>query len=618
MSAKHPPHRGLSPLQQHQLAAAQRHLGDGDPATAAQLAEGVATQTPQAVDAWHLWAVALAQAGRHEEACGGPFKHALALAPDNPYLLANCATALRRIGRREEAVELWRRAVAAAPTFGQAWLDLGLAELDQGHFSEAAEALRHATRIMPASSAAWHGLGSALDEQGDATEAEASLRRAVACESRQPVALIHLGNLLRHRARLDEALACYAEARRAGGETPELLDSLTGALVDAGKIDDAIATARHLTGTFPHFVPGHQTLASILWEYIPATSHGEDPLAGFASVVDTHPDHLSLRLAYAQMLKQTGRGEAALEQAAMLRAREDSPVLKQFVADTLESLGRTQQAAPLYHDLYQDERMRQPGFLNPYARHLLKSGEWLNAATIAEQSCARDPDNQESWAYLATAWRLLGDPREFWLCDYERFITLIDVEPPEGYRDIRHALDDLESTLLQLHRASREPVQQSLRQGTQTAGNLFGRSDPAIRMVEHWIRQASTRWVDRLPDDSQHPFLRRKGLPIRVKGAWSVRLSSSGHHVNHIHQHGWISSAFYVGLPPAMTSHQGHAGSIQFGQPPQELGLDLPARRIIAPREGSLAVFPSYMWHGTVPFQDEACRLTVACDMVSG
>jgi tetratricopeptide (TPR) repeat protein len=620
MSATHPPHGRLSPLQLNQLAAAQRYLRDGDFAAAAQSAEAVATQAPLVLDPWHLWAVALAQAGRHEEACNGPFGHALKLAPDNPHVLANFATALRHIGRLDEAVDLWRRAGAVNPTFGQAWLDLGMAELDRGNFREAGEAFGRAVRVMPDQSQAWHGLGSALDAQGHAAQAEEALHKAVACEHCQPVAWIHLGNLLRRRACLDEALSCYSQARSAGDETPELLDAQAGVLLDAGRIEDAIATARRLTVLFPRFAPGQQTLASMLWEYGSAQTHDGDPLARFTSAVDSYPDEALLRFTYARMLKQTGRGEAALEQAAVLKSKAngDDPLLKQLVADTLESLGRSHEAAPLYRSLYRDERMHEPAFLNAYARHLLRTGEWATAAAIAEESCTRDPNNQESWAYLGTAWRLLGDPREFWLCDYERHVALVDVEPPEGYRDIHQFLDALETALAPLHRASREPIQQSLRGGTQTAGNLFGRAEPAIRGIESAIRQAAGRWVDSLQLDRAHPFLGRRNHPIQVRGAWSVKLSSAGHHVNHIHQHGWISSAFYVRLPAAMGRPGSHAGSIQFGQPPKDLGLDLPPRRIIDPHEGSLAVFPSYMWHGTVPFHDEGHRLSVACDMIGG
>lgn len=80
-----------------------------------------------------------------------------------------------------------------------------------------------------------------------------------------------------------------------------------------------------------------------------------------------------------------------------------------------------------------------------------------------------------------------------------------------------------------------------------------------------------------------------------------------------------MSSAFYVSLPPSVRSQSaagGQAGCIQFGQPPLELGLGLPPRRVIRPEPGKLALFPSYMWHGTVPFEDTQPRITIAFDMV--
>jgi hypothetical protein len=58
------------------------------------------------------------------------------------------------------------------------------------------------------------------------------------------------------------------------------------------------------------------------------------------------------------------------------------------------------------------------------------------------------------------------------------------------------------------------------------------------------------------------------------------------------------------------------AGCLQFGEPPTELGLGLGPRRIIKPRAGRLVLFPSYLWHGTLPFTDDAPRMTVAFDVV--
>jgi hypothetical protein len=56
------------------------------------------------------------------------------------------------------------------------------------------------------------------------------------------------------------------------------------------------------------------------------------------------------------------------------------------------------------------------------------------------------------------------------------------------------------------------------------------------------------------------------------------------------------------------------AGWIRFGQPPPELGLDLPHTAQLEPRPGRLVLFPSTMWHATVPFE-EGERLVVAFDV---
>lgn len=180
-------------------------------------------------------------------------------------------------------------------------------------------------------------------------------------------------------------------------------------------------------------------------------------------------------------------------------------------------------------------------------------------------------------------------------------------------------MDDLRATLERMHTARTEPLVQSLRKGSQTPGRLFGRSDPAIRIVEEALQQAIEAWLRSLPANADHPFLRRRASGVRFTGSWSVKLRSAGNHVNHIHPEGWISSAFYVSLPPSVVSADSSAdrsGHIQFGQPPVELGLDLPPRRVVKPVVGTLALFPSYMWHGTVPFLDQQPRMTIAFDMI--
>ena len=75
-----------------------------------------------------------------------------------------------------------------------------------------------------------------------------------------------------------------------------------------------------------------------------------------------------------------------------------------------------------------------------------------------------------------------------------------------------------------------------------------------------------------------------------------------------------MSSAYYARLPPSNEQAQErHEGWIHFGVPPENYGIDLAPRRIVQPQPGRLVLFPSYMWHGTIPFSD-GDRLTAAFD----
>jgi len=155
-----------------------------------------------------------------------------------------------------------------------------------------------------------------------------------------------------------------------------------------------------------------------------------------------------------------------------------------------------------------------------------------------------------------------------------------------------------------------------LRGGTQTDGPLFSRIAPEIQQLRAAVVAAVEQYVAGLPPiEPQHPLLGfRRDRPVRFAGSWSVRLRDSGYHVSHVHPQGWISSALYVALPDADRAADPHAGWLALGAPPASLVSSPLAARFIEPKPGRLVLFPSWMWHGTVPFQAGE-RLTVAFDV---
>jgi hypothetical protein len=218
------------------------------------------------------------------------------------------------------------------------------------------------------------------------------------------------------------------------------------------------------------------------------------------------------------------------------------------------------------------------------------------------------PDADHIWPYLSVAWRLLDDPRWEWLEGDPRLIGTYDIGEALG------PIDELASTLRALHTARVEPLDQSVRGGTQTDGPLFARVDPVIQAARAGIVAIVQRHLASLPDDPTHPHLKYTHAPVRFAGSWSVRLTGGGHHANHVHPRGFVSSALYVVVPSEADSGPPPAGHLALGQPPAELGLDLPPIRVIAPKPGHLALFPSTMWHGTIPFAGGE-RMTIAFDV---
>lgn len=608
--------RPLDPAQAQRFLAAQARLQEGDGAAALRLARALVTEAPQAADAQLLLAMCLADAG---DAAGAhaAFGRAAALAPGNEVIALNHATWLGRSGRPEEALRVLRGCAATVRTA----LHAGSLHLHLGRPREARVEFERALALGPATARAWHGLGSALQALDELEAADEALQRAIALAPDEAPAWVNRGAVLRRLGRLQAARDCLLHAQALGHDTPEVRNALLGLLQDQGQPAQALAAARALVARDPGFVGGHESLAHLLWEHGDALAPGEDPLAPLCAAARAQRANLPLQLACVRALLEAGRSADALEWLEPLRkASPGQPALDWLAADALDRLDRGSEAGVLYARVAAQLGDLRVDFLNAHARHAFRAGKPDLARTCAARATRRDPCNQEAWSLLGTAWRLAGDPREDWLFGYDRLVGEIAVEPPSGHDDLPGFLQMLDATLAGLHLASREPRAQSVRGGTQTPGRLFGRDDPVVSAAAEALRAAVEAWLAGLPADPGHPFLARRQRGVRFVGSWSVRLRSAGHHADHIHDEGWLSSAFYVALPPSVqrsvaAADGGGPGWLRLGQPMASLGLGLGPRRLLQPRPGTLVVFPSYLWHGTLPFDDAEPRVTVAFDM---
>jgi uncharacterized protein (TIGR02466 family) len=144
---------------------------------------------------------------------------------------------------------------------------------------------------------------------------------------------------------------------------------------------------------------------------------------------------------------------------------------------------------------------------------------------------------------------------------------------------------------------------------------LFGAGHALVEKARARIEQAISSYIADFQADAGHPFLARHSRNFRYAGAWSCLMRGQGFHTNHLHPEGWISSCYYVTVPGETDNHETRNGWIKFGEPSLELPLKDPVRRAVQPVPGRLVLFPSYMWHGTIPLEAGSPRTTIAFDV---
>lgn len=496
---------------------------------------------------------------------------------------------------------------AALPPLGvdpgdaDAAYNAGLGALNSGREEEGLELLGRALAKNPRDSRLWQVAALLHRSLDDLAEAVVHFAKAASLAPLDP--LIAHGHA---RAAMEAgypSVALFEKARRLAPLDGSVILGLGAARFAEQGPDRALAEIAAQLRQHPGWLPGHEFAASLLY----MTGRRAEVTSFFEEALTAAPDFVDLWRDLITTLMHAGRYEEAL--AIVGRGR--SAAGPHLVFDANEAvchaeLGHTEIADRLFAGL---TAVDDVNLTIRKIRHLLRTGRAREAAELAEP-ISKGPAAFMVWPYLSIAWRLLGDPRWAWLEGNDRLVGVYDLE------DSLPPLDELAGRLRSLHISSGQPLEQSVRGGTQTEGILFARAEPEIRALRAAIVSAVERHIAQLPPrDPAHPTLSpRRGSKVRFSGSWSVRLTGAGHHANHIHPAGWFSSALYVGLPDEAKRGPAPAGWLTLGEPQAELGLDLEPFRMVEPKPGRLVLFPSTMWHGTRPFADGE-RLTVAFDV---
>ncbi len=488
-----------------------------------------------------------------------------------PSPAADLATARAHLasGRLEEAGAACEALLHATPDDAAGLHLLALVRGRMGHLPDGIRLLERVVALTPGAGAARSDLGAMLIAAGQPERAEPQLAVAVGLQPGSIEARVNLGNALHAQGKLEGAEATYRAALGLDPRHVRGLLSLGNLLVQTRRPDEAALLLATAAGLAPGSAAAHLFLGDALRDL----GRHDEALASYGRALAIEPAHPDANENLGCALKGRNQFEAAIRH---LRA-SGKPFARAQALDCELRLGRT------------------GAFFS-----------WLEA------NAAREAGNLHSASLSAYAAWHCGRPDPHPFCPEPlRYVRVLDrYTAPADAGFLRELIAEAGAV-----EEVWEPKGVTTTLGFQTGGNLFAKARPG-GALERLAADLGAE-LERYRAGLSPPGI---GLVANWPAAtvlhgWFVRLVTGGHQAFHNHPYGWMSGCLYLQMPERSPPGE---GAIEFslagdgfpflsGRPSPSLTHQ--------PRPGQLALFPSSLFHRTIPFRSDEERLCIAFDL---
>lgn len=535
----------------------------------------------------------------------------LKVAPKQPHVLNNLGNCFKKVSNFPEATKCYEKAIRLQPDYLDAYSNLILIHLALSELSRAKRVCEQGLEKLPNNLKLLKHKARCLRELNLFDES-IKLYKLLLQNNSQAVDVLHdLGITYRLNGEPKEALSHYLTAARLGLDNYQLSHNIANAYSDMGDLQSAISFYSKAIQQNPGYVESHKNLNELLWE----TGDEDKLLNSYFYGFDRTQNNQDLKLAYARSLLRFSQEQQALDFLSPLANEfKTDPEFYDLLGLSLKGLDLNDKALEVMAQGVNLKGASNDQIIN-YSVLLMECGKQDLAREFLEAVIEKDQNDQMAIAYLQSCKRIQSLTKEFEFNDHADCVQEFTIDIPQGFDSIETFCAELKLYLDSLHTAEREPYEQTLKGGTQTRGNIFDDRNEYIQVLRENIEKCIEAYVSeigpKLWSDDQLKLIK----DYKFVGSWSVQLKEDGFHVPHIHPMGWISSCFYVDLPDEINDSNDCQGWFQIGQPKLSSKVELPPIKKFKPTVGHLLLFPSFLWHGTIPFKSEKARTTIAFDV---
>ena len=472
-------------------------------------------------------------------------------------------------GKLAEAEVAAKKLVARYPNTFILYQILGTSQDGLSKLSEAVNSYSKALAIQPNTPDLHFNLGITLTNLNRYEEAEASYRKAIALQAGFFEAHGNLGTVLKKQGRLEEAVASYRTALSTH-EDPRGHFNLGTALRDKGKLEEAITHFKQAIKMFPNYADAHNYLGECYRDQ----GNMEDAIKCYFDTLALNQNHAGANYNMGEFLYLAGRFDEAVDylERSKLDDWQERALYCTYKAEHFDLFKSK------LDNIIATRKKHDAAFLQTLSTH-----HAVNFGTEDQYNFCK---NGFDFVYQKSIHELAEPNSQF----------------------LKDLLHDIDNTAIEVR------AQGMIINGKQSAGNLFKRPEASFRKLGEIVKQEFLNYKNQFAG-ADCELIKSFPKELEFTSSWYVRLRSGGYLERHIHEVGWISGAVYLVLPKDKKDPT--EGCFEYGLH----GDNYPQKHsnfpvgIASPSVGDIVLFPSSLFHRTIPFNSNEERICIAFDL---
>ena len=444
--------------------------------------------------------------------------------------------------------------------------DLAIQNHQNNNLQDAQNYYQKVIKIDPNHLSANNNLGAIFKELGENQKAKSYFEKAIEINADFANAHYNLGIIFKELGERQKAKECYEKAIEINPDYSESHNNLGNVFKDLGNFQKAKECFEKAIAINPNYADAHNNLGIIFKEL----GKLQKAISCYEKVIEINPKNIDAHYNLGITLFLTQQYKNAIEHFKLINYKNSKSFL-------LHCLYKIEDKSNFFKEL----------------DYLIKQGK--NDSTIGSLI-----SRSEIKYGIKKLNPFCGDPL--------KYILMTNLTEEYDFKNI--FIEPIKNALKEDMFSPRS--QGLLKNGYQTAGNIFAKKNDFFDKIKDIIHLEIKKYQDLFKESNEGLIMNwPKSYDVY---AWLVNMKSGGKLDPHIHEYGWLSGSIYINVPPKLEADSGNL-VVCINDQVSESENEINPKKTIDVVTGSLCLFPSSLYHYTIPFESKEERVVLAFDV---